>query len=317
MIPQLSTTCLNCETPLNGSYCHSCGQKNIPKKLGIVQLVLLFFGEFFNYDGRFFRSIRLLTTQPAGLSLAYRDGKRSNYVNPIRFYLFTSAIYFLVVTFWLESPKEIPYQKNSELEINSSSVASKTPNKGSSGSIETAFATYGDYVAHQEKLPSQERTSDWERVFIRKFYEVKATYGDGRAFALALGKEVINKLPQLLLILLPCLALISKWVFYRKKDYWYFDHLVFILHSATCLFFILFLQFGVKLMANSLGLGLIEVLVPFLGVLWLGYYLLSFKNFYGKGWGATLLFFVWNSFWHGILLLIVLTLLLLLSFFTL
>src|SRR6056300_811674 len=87
--------CLNCNTPLTGRYCSGCGQENRPKKLSVWQLLGQFFSGLLNYDGRLIQSIRLLFSKPSALTKAYMEGKRSSYVNPAQFYLFTSAIYFL------------------------------------------------------------------------------------------------------------------------------------------------------------------------------------------------------------------------------
>ncbi len=327
----LSTTCLNCSTPLVGSYCHHCGQQNLPLKLSVWQLLVLFFGEFFNYDGRLFRSIRLLVSSPAGLTKAYMEGKRSSYVNPVRFYLFTSAFYFLFINY-LVVPKENSLQSelSEELSLESNSnqfakgfsegfikINSKTDSIKPKGTFDSEFASFEAYKANQAALNSEDRASDFELRIVEKFYEVKEKYKDGTSFFGAMTKEILTRLPQLLLLTLPLLALVSKLIFFRRRDYWYFDHLVFVLHLATSLFFLLFIQEGLEFVASSTGLSWLGKIADWLGILWLGYYLFSFKRFFGKSWKKTLLLFLWSGFWQSILLTMVFALLVFISFFNL
>ncbi|MEY3648999.1 MAG: hypothetical protein RLZ13_1884, partial [Bacteroidota bacterium] len=292
MNQQPNPTCLNCDEPLSGNFCQQCGQQKLPLKQSVGELLLVFFGEFFNYDGRFLRSIRLMLSQPGAITLAYLEGKRTSYVNPVRFYLFTSAIYFLVINYLViptldTSPSfKLPSQvQQSSSEgaamgffdgVNEGLAAAGNSEDGEL--IQTEFESFQEFKANQDSLAPKDRVSALELRFVEKFYEVKEKYGDSTSFTSALGKEVVRRLPQLLLITLPILALISKLVFFRRKHYWYIDHLVFILHAATSLFFLLFVQQGIEYVARSTEQGWLEYLSQLLSVVWLGYYLMSFKR---------------------------------------
>ena len=49
--------CLNCEAPLSGPYCAACGQKHLPAKLGIGELLGEVIGEALEIDGRVPRTL--------------------------------------------------------------------------------------------------------------------------------------------------------------------------------------------------------------------------------------------------------------------
>jgi len=332
MNPQPDSTCLNCNEPLSGNFCTQCGQQNLPLKQSVGQLLLVFFGEFFNYDGRFIRSIRLMLSQPGALTLAYLEGKRTAYVNPVRFYLFTSAFYFLFINYVVlpsqkpssfSLPRQVQVKQLSSEEaamgffdgVNEGLAAAESSEEGEL--IQTEFESFQAFKANQDSLAPAKRATALELRFVEKFYEVKEKYGDSTSFTSALGKEVVNRLPQLLLITLPLLALISKLVFFRRKQYWYIDHLVFILHGATSLFFLLFIQQGIEYVARSMEQGWLEFLSQLLTVVWLGYYLMSFKRFFGKSWGKTVLLFSWLGIWQLLLLLGVFILFMAVSLFNL
>src|SRR5437868_15419462 len=88
--------CLNCGTVIIGRYCHKCGQENIEPREGVWHLVSHFFSDITHFDGKFFTSLKDLVSRPGFLSKEYMRGKRARYLNPIRMYLFTSFIFFLV-----------------------------------------------------------------------------------------------------------------------------------------------------------------------------------------------------------------------------
>jgi hypothetical protein len=329
MNQQPNPTCLNCDEALSGSFCQHCGQQNLPLKQSLGQLLLVFFGEFFNYDGRFLRSIRLMLSQPGAITLAYLEGKRTSYVNPVRFYLFTSAFYFLVINYLVIPTLDTSpgFKLPSQVHQSSSEGAAMgffdglneglAAGGGDGTQIQTEFESFQAFKANQDSLTTEKKATALELRFIEKIYELKEKYGDSTSFTSALGKEVVSRLPQLLLITLPLLALISKLVFFRRKQYWYMDHLVFILHGATSLFLLLFIQQGLEYVAGSTEQGWLEFLSQLLAVVWLGYYLMSFKRFFGKSWGKTVLLFTWLGIWQLLLLLGVFSFLMVASLFNL
>lgn len=90
--------CLNCNLPLDKTdrYCPNCGQRNTTRKLNFSDLITEFFSGMFNYDSRFQRTLRALLFSPGKITRDYTNGKRVSYVNPFRFYLSASIIFFLI-----------------------------------------------------------------------------------------------------------------------------------------------------------------------------------------------------------------------------
>lgn len=88
--------CLNCDTPVNGRFCHSCGQENIEPKESFWHLLTHFFNDITHFDGKFFTTIKDVLFKPGFLSKEYVMGKRIRYLHPIRMYVFTSAIFFII-----------------------------------------------------------------------------------------------------------------------------------------------------------------------------------------------------------------------------
>ena len=88
--------CDNCYTLLQGDFCHQCGQEKKSYIRNVSGVVTEFFGEFSNWDTRVWRTLVPLWFRPGFLSRRYVDGHRVPYVPPLRLYLFTSIITFLI-----------------------------------------------------------------------------------------------------------------------------------------------------------------------------------------------------------------------------
>lgn len=90
--------CLNCGVPLDiiDRYCHNCGQINTTKKLSFRDFFNEFFASIFSYDSRLRHSLIAMLFMPGKISKEYTQGKRVKYVNPFRFYLSVSILFFII-----------------------------------------------------------------------------------------------------------------------------------------------------------------------------------------------------------------------------
>lgn len=55
------------------------------------------FNGVFNFDAKFWKTLIPLLTNPGKVSKDYKEGKRSRYSNPFRFYITVSIISFLIL----------------------------------------------------------------------------------------------------------------------------------------------------------------------------------------------------------------------------
>ncbi len=101
--------CLNCEEVLTGQYCAACGQKDIGTRLNSRLMIHNLFESLTDLNSKPWRTLIELVKNPGKVALAYINGARSSYINPIRFMITTFAIFvgFLAANGWLEvSPME-------------------------------------------------------------------------------------------------------------------------------------------------------------------------------------------------------------------
>jgi hypothetical protein len=89
--------CLNCGANVHGRFCQVCGQENIEPKENFWHLLTHFMYDVTHFDGKFFSTLRYLLFRPGFLSHEYLKGRRASYLHPIRMYVFTSALFFLVI----------------------------------------------------------------------------------------------------------------------------------------------------------------------------------------------------------------------------
>lgn len=95
-IPDDAFTCANCDAAAAGAYCAACGQKRArPGDLGVAHAWEHLADELLDVDGRIFRTLRVLFTQPGQLTVDFLAGRRLRYVHPLRLFLVISGLFFL------------------------------------------------------------------------------------------------------------------------------------------------------------------------------------------------------------------------------
>lgn len=88
--------CANCNAELQGLYCSQCGEKRIENKDKRVQYFLEeAISSVFVADGKFFKTIRLLITQPGELTRSFVLGIRKKYLTPLQLFFFANLVYFI------------------------------------------------------------------------------------------------------------------------------------------------------------------------------------------------------------------------------
>jgi hypothetical protein len=157
--------------------------------------------------------------------------------------------------------------------------------------IERNDSTYAAYLVRQQKLPSADQDS-WYEKLIKK-----------RAITIGEKSEVINETlehnrPKQYFLLMPLLALFIMWNF-RKNHIYYLNHLIFTIHGMTAYFIVeIFTQ---PLMKHVLrGTGVLTTIIE-LGVLvWICWYMFSaLKVFYQRKTGSIIvkMFWIFALYW--------------------
>ncbi len=92
--------CTNCETPLpepRPNFCPHCGQETNIKPPTVNEFVQQFSGAYFASEGALGRTLKLLLTRPGELTAQYLNGRRKQYVLPLRLFLSMTLVMLVVM----------------------------------------------------------------------------------------------------------------------------------------------------------------------------------------------------------------------------
>ncbi|MEE2000755.1 DUF3667 domain-containing protein [Alkalimonas sp. MEB108] len=304
--------CDNCGTALQGAFCHHCGQEKKSYIRNLTGVLSEFFGEFSNWDSRLWRTLWPLWFRPGFLTRRYVQGHRVPYVPPLRLYIFTSVLTFLILAQLVphqaieDSSHTDPDSILIEIEDGSQLTLRELMRKieaEARGDEITAANNGPTQLVGVEKLPYA-----LPLPFLSDATQQRV---DERFNALiASPKLAINKFfslaPQMMFLLLPLFALLLKLMYIRSNRF-YMEHLILALHSHSFI-----LQMGVFVLL----LGMLQSSIPWawlaspVGWLktallwWIPLYLLLCQKFYyQQSWGKTLLKFWLTSSIYNLIFL--------------
>ncbi len=312
--------CLNCNAVLHGRYCSICGQENLQPQESFWHLVSHFFNDITHFDGKFFSSLKWLILKPGFLTQEYVNGRRASYLNPVRMYLFTSAIFFLIY-FSFFSPAEQKHDPGFAMSkadsfhvkaalahffIDTSKQVHPDPKKAagpkSKGVIvagksltETGFR---DRAQYDSSPNGSVKDNFLTRVWRHKQFSLKEKYdADDVRMNDQLVENIRHNIPLMFFLSLPLFALFLKLLYIRRKKFYYVAHVIYTLHVY------IFIYIAV------LGMLIIDMLSDFNYMSWLGWLLWVFipltflypyramHNFYGQGIGKTIFKFALLLAW--------------------
>ncbi len=347
--------CLNCEAFVHGRYCHVCGQENTVIKQGFASLVKHFIFDIFHFDGKFFDTLKYLLFKPGLVPKEYMEGKRINYLDPIRMYLFTSAFFFLIF-FSLNKPTDAinitgdkrlmtkveRFEYSSHLYKENAQNPDSIVQKQLKFLLDTSFRiglfkemnTAGDssFIINLKNIPylmvvskiqkGQDELNvgnDWLSTTTKKKWKAyrQKFADDDKAMMLDMVNSFLHKFPYILFVSLPFFALILKLLYIRRKQFYYNDHAVFTLYHYIFSFILLIFYFLLSELYDWLHWGIVRF---FAGILLLsgGVYLaLAMKRFYRQAWAKTLGKFLLLNILGLLVLILIFILFLIFAFFQL
>jgi len=314
--------CLNCGATVQGRYCQYCSQENIITRQGFWSLSRHFIYDIFHFDGKFFETLRPLLFQPGLVARQYKEGKRIRFLDPIRMYLFTSAVFFIVffsisprinfnsTNYWLLDRAE-----RMELVMSVSGSAKQQPNNtiiqnqlslllDSTKQIE--LKTYGDKNPSRlvsfkgrryymnEKMDSISANSSWlQKKIIQGTEKFKDKYKDDYdAGANKLFNTFLHRLPYLFFISLPFFAAVLNLLYRRKSNFFYSDHAIFTIYHYIFSFILLLLMIAFNSLFEWSHWPLFSWLLAALVIAWPLHLFFGMKRFYGNSYGVTILNFL-------------------------
>lgn len=289
--------CLNCGATVQGRFCQSCGQENVEVKESFMHLIMHFIEDLTHFDGKLWKTAKLLLFKPGSLTKLYMEGKRASYIHPIRMYLFVSAVFFLFMF-----TGDVPERPDglTAKEDASGSFASGF-NKGFNIELDkdsVEYKTVKEYKAVQQKLPETKRDSWLDATVKIKGIELNEKYqGDKFKIGKALIEKFEHYFSRMLYISLPIFAFFI-WILYRRnKNHYFVDHIIFSIH-IYCAFYIILFLFNIISIVKDYFSNKPSSIIGFLSAIALFFYLYkSLRNHFGQSRRKTILkFFILNIF---------------------
>lgn len=221
-----SVQCLNCEAPLSGPFCATCGQRAVPSSPTVREVVGDAFSELIGWDGKFAESLRTLFAKPGELTRRWIEGKRVSFISPLRLYLTASLVYFVVVA----AAPSVKRSATGQTEVNVEGLrigVGKTPGKAERVSSQASAA-----IETNKPLTGAERDAAIADIatapaFLRPM--LTRAIDEPQAFTTAVRRAM----PNVFLALVPVLGLVLA-VFYRRRHYP--EHLFFATHLMAFVF---------------------------------------------------------------------------------
>ena len=243
--------CANCGHPRNARFCPKCGQndrdyiRSLPPLLGDI------LKETFELDSRIRRTLPPLFLRPGELPSEFSRNRRASYMSPVRLYLFTSILFFFLLSFDDFRPRRLDRE----------AIQERGP---AAVRVEIDKARATDTAALKALLPpSQQRKVDeiiarpgmvWAKGAIvglaTDIEENPSSYEDGlRRFALpgvinaladpaAVLSQFVENLPLAMFVTLPAYALLLMFFFLGSHRF-FTEHLVFAVQMHTFAFIVL------------------------------------------------------------------------------
>lgn len=305
--------CLNCGAPLRGQYCWQCGQRSTNRLISLSELIRDAFGDLFELDSRLWRTLIPLLIRPGDLTRNYLEGKRARYMPPFRMYLVLSLIFFVIAFFNPRDDFGILYEaetieqaeetedRTEQLDQAREELESLvqegivTPEVLESELFSEDDEPAGDSGLDFECVPSnfelEEDDGAFERWLARRITPERAVEICERWKVLGprgFLSAVLDKTPAALILLLPIMALILKFLYPLSRRF-YVEHLLYVVHFHAFFFLLLTLQilWGRLIAATPLP-GWIGVLPIVATSFWIPVYLfMSMRTVYQQGRLAT------------------------------
>ncbi|CAN5166435.1 DUF3667 domain-containing protein [soil metagenome] len=282
-IERKEKNCLNCGTRVGGRYCQNCGQENVEPKETVWHLFTHFFNDFTHFDGKFFTSLKFLLFRPALLSKEYMIGKRAAYLNPIRMYIFVSAVFFLVFFNVMDLKNRSFNIPDQQKKINKGdSLKVDSLKKKETNSFHISPSDYKTKEEYDSVLRTGTKKHNWlERKITYKSIELKEKYkGNPNEEIRDILDHFVHVIPQMFFVLLPFFALLLKLIYIRQKKYYYADHGIFTLHFYCFLFINFLVLFGIRYINSLVHWRIFSWLSTIISI-WIFVYLYkAMRNFY-------------------------------------
>ncbi len=274
-----SRVCGNCRQildPATDNYCPDCGQKNLPRRISLGNLISEAFSVIFNLDNKFFRTTGAIFI-PGRLTKDFFSGKRQRYVHPMRLLLVSIFLLIFSLNYYVGKVAEGNISGNEIIDGEKATAVRAEDYRR----LDTVRLQVLQEIDPQDTVAAAAVDTFYTRFVRREPVEDSIRFGGGNVFGRSsevvmarkdylelTGEEIVDKygitdrverliwrqairltkrtdrllsylfgnILWLVLFTLPLYALVLK-LFYIRRNFYYIEHLVFTMHLQSFIFF--------------------------------------------------------------------------------
>lgn len=246
-----SRPCANCGHPRRDRFCPKCGQNDRDYVRSLPPLLGDILKETFELDSRIRRTLPPLFLRPGELPAEFSRNRRARYMSSVRLYLFTSIVFFFLLTLNDFRPgqldREVMQERGAEavrIDIEEARTVNTGPLKAllppaQQRKVDEIIARPGmvlpkgmivGLAAHVEESPEVYEGAG-SRYVLARLIDVAGDPGD-------VLSQFVENLPLAMFITLPAYALLLMFFFFGSHRF-FTEHLVFAVQLHTFAFIVL------------------------------------------------------------------------------
>ncbi len=279
--------CANCGFKFESAdnYCPSCGQENHDIRLPLMHHIYEVFEGLLHLDSKSFRSAKKLILHPGSMSKEFNSGKRVQFVAPLRFYIFVSFFFFLILSikpFYTEEENKKDVGLSMKFLTEGDAIKDYERNRFSKEELDSITKFRTELSINElrglsdKQIDSLVKAKGMDINWVNKYVVTKFS-------KIARGEEekfwhsILKNISYSMFILMPVFALVLM-LFYKRNMKYYVESLVLSIHYHIDIF----LVFGILIFIGKFG--------PFsgwlilLGILYIPIYLyFMLRNYFNQG----------------------------------
>jgi len=251
--------CANCGDASPGRFCPACGQERRTRLISLREMAVDFLDDQLALNSRLPATVFCLLLRPGFLTAEYLRGRIARYIRPLRLYLASSVVFFLLLSMdgsglanlGLAEGKGVRVSLNADslglvealaAELPAApaapSAAGVPPAPGVRLAAPLVDGSWVDSLNLRSKSPTINRLLEQKRAHFRRMTPQEAFR--------ELIAEFREHVPTMMFFLLPVFALLLK-LLYARRGRLYVEHFVFALHLHA----FAFAAFTVMLLAGN------------------------------------------------------------------
>lgn len=250
--------CANCGDPSPGRFCPACGQERRTRLISLREMAVDFLDDQLALNSRLPATVFCLLLRPGFLTEEYLRGRIARYIRPLRLYLASSVVFFLLLSMDGSGLAKLGLAEGSgvgvRLDADSlglvDALAAEMPAVTATSAVGAPAApgvrvptpvvdgSWVDSINFRSRSPTINRLLEQKRAHFRRMTPQEA-------FRELMG-EFREHVPTMMFFLLPVFALLLK-LLYARRGRLYVEHFVFALHLHA----FAFAAFTVMLLAGN------------------------------------------------------------------